>query len=127
MSGLRLVMHNDVDAARIEFAGSLSGADVESAYQAWQSEAWSEELKPVIVDITSVTEADQHGRALLVLMYRFGSQIVAGSRESSALAQTIGASVPRSRHFAVAAACRSLLSRMFSVFFKWCSRCIPTA
>jgi hypothetical protein len=43
----------------------------------------------VIVDITFITEADQHGRALLIVMHRFGTRVVADSPESSAIAQAI--------------------------------------
>jgi len=86
MNGLRFSMHNDTEAVRIELAGSLTGADVETVYQAWQSAFSTEPFKPVILDITSVTEADKHGQALLVIINRFGGEIIAGSPESSALA-----------------------------------------
>ena len=89
MNGLRFFIHNDADAVRFELAGSLSGVDVEAVYQAWQREAFTDALRPVIADITSITEADQHGRALLVLMHRFGAQIIANSHESFAIAQPI--------------------------------------
>ena len=91
MNGLRFSMHNDTEAVRIELAGSLSGADVEAVYQAWQSEAWTETFKSVIVDITSVTEADKYGRALLVMIYRFGGEIVANSPVSSKIALSLSA------------------------------------
>ena len=43
----------------------------------------------MIVDITFITEADEHGRALLVVMHRFGSRIIAQLPESSAIARPI--------------------------------------
>ena len=86
MNRLRFSIHNDSEAVTIELGGSLTGADVETVYQAWQREAWTETFKPVILDITSVTEADKYGRALLVMIYRFGGEIVANSPESSAIA-----------------------------------------
>ena len=89
MNGLRFSMNDDTDAVRIELAGSLAGVDVETLHQAWQSEAWNDVLKPVIVDITFITDADEHGRALLVVMHRFGAQIIAKSPESFAIAQSI--------------------------------------
>ena len=89
MNGLRLSIHSDADAVRFELAGTLGGVDVETVHQAWQGGAFTDALKPVIVDITFITEADQHGRALLVLMHRFGAQIIAKSPESSAIAQPI--------------------------------------
>jgi hypothetical protein len=91
MNELRFSVRNDADAVRIDLAGSLDGVDVETVYQAWQRDAWDDPLKPVIVDITLITEADGHGRALLVIMHRFGAQIIANSRESSAIAQTLTA------------------------------------
>src|SRR5262249_16601833 len=77
----------DIDAVRIELAGRLLVADVETVYQAWQGEAWNDPLKPVIIDITLITAADEHGRTLLAVMHRFGAQIIAKSRESSAIVQ----------------------------------------
>ena len=64
MNGLRFSMHKDTEAIRIELAGSLTGADVETVYQAWQSAVSTEPFKPVMLDITSVTEADKHGLRL---------------------------------------------------------------
>ena len=89
MNGLRFLIHNDADAVRFELAGNLAGVDVETVHLAWQRDAWDDPLKPVIVDITLITEADEHGRALLVIMHRFGAQIIANSHESSAIAQTL--------------------------------------
>jgi hypothetical protein len=102
MNGLQFFLHNDPDAVRVEFAGSLRGADVEAARQAWQRAILlsaraedplravnSDALKPVIVDITFITHADEHGRALLIVMHQSGARIVAQSPESSAIAQPI--------------------------------------
>ncbi|HTS47978.1 MAG TPA: hypothetical protein VMH05_08540 [Bryobacteraceae bacterium] len=89
MNGLRFSMHNDTEAVRIELAGSLTGADVETVYQAWQSAVSTEPFRPVILDITSVTEADKRGQALLVIINRFGGEIVANSPESSKIALSL--------------------------------------
>jgi outer membrane protein TolC len=89
MSGLRFFTHNEPDAVRFEIAGRLSGTDVESLHQAWQREALTDALRPVIVDITFITEADQQGRALLTVMHRFGAQVIADSPESWAIARPI--------------------------------------
>lgn len=89
MNGLRFFTHNDHEAVRFELAGKLAGEDVESLHQAWQREALTDELKPVIVDITFITEADQYGRALLAIMHRFGAQLIADSLASSAIAHPI--------------------------------------
>jgi len=63
--------------------------EVETVYQAWQRDPWDDPLKPVIIDITLITEVEEHGRALLVIMRRLGAQIIANSHESSAIAQTL--------------------------------------
>jgi len=89
MNGLQFFVHNDPDAVRIELAGSLLGVDVETVRQAWQKVALADAVKPVIVDITFITEADEHGRALLLVMHRLGARIIAQSPESSAIAQPI--------------------------------------
>ena len=63
--------------------------DAETVHQAWQPEAFPDALRPVTVDITSVTEVDEHGRALLLLMHLFGAQIIAKSSDSSTITQPI--------------------------------------
>jgi hypothetical protein len=68
MNGLRFFTHNESDAVRFELAGPLCGADVESLHQAWQREALHDALRAVVVDITFITETDQHGRALLTVI-----------------------------------------------------------
>jgi hypothetical protein len=102
MNGFQFFVHNDPDAVRVELAGSLRGTDVETARQAWQRAILlggraegplcavnSDTPKPVIVDITFITHADEHGRALLIVMHQSGARIVAQSPESSAIARPI--------------------------------------
>jgi hypothetical protein len=89
MDGLRFFTHSDPNAVRFELAGALNGSDVESLHQAWQREAPNDVLRHVVVDITFITEADQHGRALLTVMHQFGAQVIADSPESWAIAQPI--------------------------------------
>ena len=89
MDGLQFFVHNDSDGVRVELAGSLRGADVETVHKAWQRAALTDALKRVIVDITFLADADEYGRALLAVMRRFGARIIAQSPESSAIAQPI--------------------------------------
>ncbi len=102
MNGLQFFVHNDPDAVRVELAGSLRRADVKAVQHAWQRAvllsaqaegplcaANTDALKPVVVNITFITDADECGRALLAGMHRFGAQIIARSPESSAIAQPI--------------------------------------
>jgi hypothetical protein len=90
MNGFQFFVHNDPDAVRIGLAGSLRGADAEALHQAWQRAALRDDpVKPVIVDITFIRDADEQGRALLIAMHRSDVRIVAQSPESSAIARPI--------------------------------------
>jgi hypothetical protein len=89
MNGFQFFVHSDPDAVRLELAGVLRGADVETIHQAWQRAALTDAPKPVIVDITFITHADEPGRALLIVMHHSGVRIVAQSPESSAIARPI--------------------------------------
>jgi hypothetical protein len=89
MNGLQFFLHDDPDAVRIELAGKLRGADAETVYRTWTRAALPNILKHVIVDVTFVTDADEYGRALLVVMHRFGARIIAQSPQSSAIVQPI--------------------------------------
>jgi len=89
MNGLQFFVHNDPDAVRVELAGSLREADVEAVRLAWERAALTDALKPAIIDITFIADADEYGRALLGAMHRFGVRIIADSPESSAIAQPI--------------------------------------
>jgi hypothetical protein len=88
MSEFQFITHNEAGSVRFNLTGRLSGAEVESLHQAWQREALTDVVS-VIVDISLVDGADEHGRALLAIMHRFGAQIIAGSPESLAIAQPI--------------------------------------
>jgi hypothetical protein len=89
MNGFQFFVHNDPDAVRIELAGVLRGADVETVHQTWQKAASKDPVKPVIVDITFITHADEPGRALLIVMHQSGVRIVAKSPVSSDIAKPI--------------------------------------
>ena len=90
MSGFQFFVHSDPDAVRIELAGSLRAADAETLRHAWQRAALRDDpVKPVVVDITFVRDADEQGRALLIAMHRSGVRIVAQSPEASAIARPI--------------------------------------
>ena len=89
MSELRVRIQNEPEAVRFELEGRLGGADVEAVHEVWQREAFVDARTSVIVDITFISEADHYGRALLVLMHRFGAQIVAKTPESYAIVRRI--------------------------------------
>jgi hypothetical protein len=86
---LQYYMHDEPDAFRFELSGSLSGEGAESVYHAWRTALSIIRQRPLTVDITFVEDADERGRSLLLLWRRQGARIVAASRESHALAESI--------------------------------------
>ena len=86
---LQYYIHDQPDSLRLELAGSLSGKGVENIRDAWQTALSVIDNRPVIVDVTFVTETDDGGRGLLELWHRSGAQILAASRESRAIVQPI--------------------------------------
>jgi hypothetical protein len=82
-------LHDEWDAFRFELAGSLSGDGAQSVYQAWRTALSIVRDRPVIFDITFVVEADERGRAILLLWHQNGARIIAASPESRALAEPI--------------------------------------
>ena len=86
---LQYYIHDEPGALRLELAGTLSGAGVESVYHAWLSALGVIGQRRVIVDISFITEADERGRNLLRLWQRTGARIIAGSDQSRAVAGDI--------------------------------------
>ena len=86
---LQYYVHDECDALRFELAGSLSGAGVESIYQAWHTSLSIIGNRPVILDITLVIDADEHGCAVLDAWHRSGARIIAVSPGSQALAEAV--------------------------------------
>jgi hypothetical protein len=86
---LEYYLHDEWDAFRFELAGSLSGDGAQSVYQAWRTALSIVRDRPVIFDITFVVEADERGRANLLLWHQNGARIIAASPESRALAGPI--------------------------------------
>jgi len=86
---LQYYMHDDADAFRFELSGSLSGDGVRSMDHAWRTALSIIGERPLVADITYVTDADARGRALLLLWRRLGMRIIAASAESRALVETV--------------------------------------
>jgi hypothetical protein len=86
---LQYYIHDESDVLRFELAGSLSGAGVESVYQAWHTSLSIIGNRPLIIDITFVIAADEHGCAMLDAWHRSGARITAASPESQALAEAV--------------------------------------
>jgi len=86
---LQYFVHDDMDAFRLELSGSLSGEGARSVYHAWRTALSIVDERPMIADITFVTDADEGGRGLLHLWHRNGVRIKAATAESCALAESI--------------------------------------
>jgi hypothetical protein len=86
---LEYYLHDEWDAFRFELSGSLSGDGAQSVYQAWRTALSIVGDRPVIFDISFVVEADERGRAILLLWRQNGARIIAASPESRALAESV--------------------------------------
>jgi hypothetical protein len=86
---LQYYMHDDMDAFRLELSGSLSGHGARSVYHAWRTALTTLGGRPLIADITFLTDVDEGGRRLLQWWRRQGVRITAASAQSSALAESI--------------------------------------
>ena len=82
-------MHDGPQAFRFELAGTLSNEDARRLQQDWHAASSMIGNRLLIVDITFVTRVDQEGRGLLAHWYSQGAQLVAKSKASHELAETI--------------------------------------
>jgi hypothetical protein len=96
---LQYYIHDGSDQLRFELAGSLSKGGAQSVYQAWQTALSILGGRPLMIDVSFVTDADACGGALLALWHRNGARIIAASPESRALiAPIIGKAIPAPWH-----------------------------
>lgn len=86
---LKYYMHDDPDAFRIELAGGLTEAYLESVNHAWRTALSIVRGRPAIVDISFVEAIDSLGRDMLTRWHQNGARIVARSAKSRALAAGI--------------------------------------
>jgi len=86
---LKYQIHDGPAAMRFQLAGSLSGRGAESLHCAWQTALSILGDRPLIMDITSVTDADDQGRRLFRLWREHRVLIHAASRESRALVEDV--------------------------------------
>ena len=86
---LRYFIHDDFDAFRIELSGSLVGLAAQKAYETWRSASLLGRRGRLVVDITYVTEADEHGKAVLRAWRELKARIVASSPASRAIADSV--------------------------------------
>jgi hypothetical protein len=86
---LQYWIHDGSGAMRFKLAGSLSGNGAQSVRYAWQTALSVIGERPLVVDITRVSDADDDGRALLLDWRQYGAKIIAESPESRALAGAV--------------------------------------
>jgi hypothetical protein len=86
---LQYYIHDEPGALRLKLSGILAGRDAQDVYHAWRTALSILGGRPLIVDITFLSGADEPGRALLALWRRFGASIVAASASSRALARSV--------------------------------------
>lgn len=113
---LRYFFHYDFDAFRMEIAGNLAGRAARKAYESWRTARLSAGRRPLVVDITHITEADEEGRAVLRSWQEQNARIVASSWTFGAIASSVP-SVPPPR-----LSPQRLLLRRLASRFSW-----PTA
>jgi hypothetical protein len=94
---LQYYMHDGPTAFRFELAGDLNHEDARRLDQAWRTASSVVGHRRLIVDMTFVTGVDAQGRALIARWHRGGAQLIANSKASRALAESIlGKPLPES-------------------------------
>jgi hypothetical protein len=114
---LQYFIHDDYDAFRIEISGSLVGRAAQKAYEAWRTASLMARRQTRVIDISYVTEADEHGRAALRAWHEQDARIVASSLASRMIADSIlttTAPTPLPR--------RPVLDRLASLFARRTAR-----
>jgi ABC-type transporter Mla MlaB component len=95
---LQYYMHDGPNAFRMELAGNLDRDSALQIDQAWRTASSIIGDRTLIVDMTFVSEADDAGRALLARWHCEGARLIAGSKSSRALAESIvGKPLPESQ------------------------------
>jgi len=86
---LHYYMHDGPNAFRFELSGNLNREGVWRLDQDWRTASSMLGDRRLIVDMTFVTGVDEAGRALLAGWHREGALLVANSKVSRALAESI--------------------------------------
>ena len=109
---LKYYMHDGPAAFRFELAGNLNQEGARRLDQDWRTASSVIGDRLLIVDITYLTDADDHGRELLARWFAEGARLIAGSEASRDLAESIlqqSLPDPVENPPAAAAACRTWL------------------
>jgi len=92
---LQYYMHDGPNAFRFELMGNLDHEGARRLNQDWRTASSVIGDRRLLVDMTFVTDADEQGRALIARWHWEGAQLIANSKASRALAESIlGESLP---------------------------------
>jgi hypothetical protein len=86
---LQYYMHDGPTAFRIELAGNLDYEGARRLDQDWRTASSTIGDRRLIVDMTFVTAVDEQGRALLIGWHQEGARLIANSKPSRVLAESI--------------------------------------
>jgi anti-anti-sigma regulatory factor len=86
---LRISVLNGSQSARLKLEGKLAHEWVAEAQKAWAALIDIAGKKKVIVDLADVSFVDDHGKELLTLIHRAGSELVGSGPMVTALIEEI--------------------------------------
>jgi hypothetical protein len=86
---LQYYMHDGPSAFRFELAGYLNQEGARRLDQDWRTASSVIGDRTLLVDVTFVTHVDEHGRELITRWHRDGARLIANSKASRALAESI--------------------------------------
>jgi hypothetical protein len=86
---LQYFMHDGPAAFRFELAGDLDSEGAHRVEQDWRTASSVIGDRALIIDLTFLTGAEEEGRALLAHWYRDGAQLIARSKPSRDLVESI--------------------------------------
>ncbi len=86
---LQYYMHDGPTAFRFELAGNLNHEGARRLDQDWLTALSVIGDRRLIVDMTFIAGADEQGRALIIRWHREGARLIANSKASRALAESI--------------------------------------
>src|ERR1700676_3176695 len=94
---LQYYMHDGPTAFRFELAGNLNDDGARRLDRDWRTVSPEIGDRRLIVDMTFVTGVDEQGRGLINRWHREGARLIANSKASRALAESIlGEPLPKS-------------------------------
>jgi len=102
---LQYYMHDGPTAFRFELAGNLNQEGARRLEQDWRTASSVIGDRGLIIDMTFVTDVDEPARALISRWHREGAQVIASSKASRALVESIlGKPLPKPAANALSAA-----------------------